>query len=160
MTSRKDPVLRGEIPAHWPSLLDAAAQEVFGTMLGCRLSLWRKPASTFDLTAIVGLAGQLCGVVTVCCTQRSAALIASKMLGVSAEHARDHMWDAIGEICNIIAGNFKNKLPNLIDNCWVSVPTVISGSNYKLQPLGNAGTLEIQFDFEGEALIVALDIHS
>jgi len=49
---------------------------------------------------MVGLAGQLCGVLTLCCSFPTAAMMASKMLGVEPDQADQQMWDAIGEICN------------------------------------------------------------
>ena len=48
--------------ANWVPLLEMAAREVFELMLSCQLS--ESPAvdeSTLDVTAMVGLAGRLCG---------------------------------------------------------------------------------------------------
>jgi CheY-specific phosphatase CheX len=41
--------------------------------------------------------------------------------------------DALGELCNMVARNFKAKIPTLSDHCMLSVSTVISGENYAQQ---------------------------
>ena len=92
-------------------------QEVFELMLACPLEVAAEPANEngLDITSMVGLAGQLCGILSVRCSAKSAARMASRMLGVDPETAGPEMWDAVGEICNMVAGNFKNKLTGLSD---------------------------------------------
>ncbi len=60
--------------------------------------------------------------------------MATKMLGSDPAGAKAQMEDAIGEVCNMVAGNFKNKISGAGNNCKLSVPTVITGSNYNLSP--------------------------
>ena len=36
----------------------------------------------------------------------------------------------LGELRNMIAGNFKLKVTSLADHCMLSVPTVITGDDY------------------------------
>ena len=92
------------------------AAKVFEIMLGCKLEpLNGEEPPPPEFTAIVGLAGQLCGVLSLRCNARSATLMASKMLGVDPQQADEHMWDALGEVANMIAGNFKNKLTGMGD---------------------------------------------
>jgi chemotaxis protein CheX len=38
----------------------------------------------------------------------------------------------MGEICNMLAGTWKSKVPDLASNCGLSVPAVITGSDYNL----------------------------
>jgi chemotaxis protein CheX len=44
----------------------------------------------------------------------------------------DIVKDAIGEMCNILAGAWKGKVPDLAANCGLSVPAVITGRDYHL----------------------------
>jgi chemotaxis protein CheX len=44
----------------------------------------------------------------------------------------DTVKDGIGEICNMVAGAWKGKVPELAANCGLSVPAVITGRDYKL----------------------------
>jgi len=46
--------------------------------------------------------------------------------GVEAEKVGPEISDALGEVCNMIAGNFKNKISGLSEGCMLSVPTVIT----------------------------------
>ena len=106
MRTANDVTRSNEIPPGWQPLLDLAVREVFDIMLGCKLETPGEPCtSVAEFTAMVGLAGQLCGLLTLRCSSQSAALIASRMLGVSVKEADAEMWDAIGEIANMVAGN-------------------------------------------------------
>ena len=84
----------------------------------------------------------------------------SRMLGVDREKAAPEMWDVLGEICNMVAGNFKNKISGLGDGCVLSVPTVITGGNYNCHSLGNSTTLQVGFLFEGEQIVAGVKINS
>jgi chemotaxis protein CheX len=149
------------IPENWLPLLQLAVKEVFEIMLGSKLEPHSDSgAAPKDFTAMVGLAGQLCGVMTMRCSAQSAALIASKMLGIDPKEANAEMWDAIGEVANMIAGNFKNKLTGMGDRCMLSVPTVITGADYSFHSLADSTPLEVTMAFEGEPIVVNLEIHS
>ena len=146
----------------WLPQLELAAREVFEIMLGTKLRTQPAGADAVpaDLTAMVGLAGQLCGVLTLRCSSQSAALMASRMLGLEVKESDGQMWDAVGEIANMIAGNFKNKLTGMADRCMLSVPTVITGSDYSCRSMADTGPLEVTLLFDGSPLTLALEIHS
>ena len=145
----------------WMPQLELAAREVFEIMLGSKLEPQSDPVtSSPEITAMVGLAGQLCGLLTLRCSSQSAAAMASKMLGIEVKEADQQMWDAVGEIANMIAGNFKNKLTGLADRCMLSVPTVISGSDYNYRSMADTGPLEVILLFEGLPLVVTLEVHT
>jgi chemotaxis protein CheX len=146
----------------WGPLLQLAAQEVFDTMLGAGLTVPPEPAPDkgLDITAMVGLAGQLCGVITVRCSGDSAAVMAARLLGTEPDQAGREMWDAIGEICNMVAGNFKNKVPGLAEGCMLSVPTVITGGDYRIHSLADEEALHIAMAFEGAPVIISLQVHT
>ena len=145
----------------WLPTLQLATQEVFELMLGCSLEPASEPASEegLDITAMVGLAGQLCGILAVRCSAKSAAHMASRMLGIDAEKAGPEMWDAVGEICNMVAGNFKNKISGLGDGCMLSVPTVITGADNNVHSMVN-DNLHATLLFEGQPVVVSLEVHS
>jgi chemotaxis protein CheX len=143
------------------SLLELATREVFQLMLGTELKVPATPVTPHqEVTAMVGLAGQLCGVLSVRCEQKAAVLMTCKMLGVEAEKVGTEMSDAMGEICNMVAGNFKNKITGLGDGCMLSPPTVITGSDYVTYSIADKPSLEVTMIFESMPLVVALEIHS
>jgi len=146
----------------WQSLLDLSVREVFRIMLGSELDAVQEEAEPqpWECSAMVGLAGQVCGVLSVRCTMTSASLMASRMLGIDPADVGEQVWDAIGEISNMIAGNFKNKITGLGDGCMLSVPTVITGANFSMHSLADAPPLETRLAFSGQAISVTLEIHT
>ena len=162
MTAPDPALASGMVRGHWGPLLQLAAQEVFDTMLGAGLTIPLQPApdAGLDITAMVGLAGQLCGVITIRCSGHSATVMAARLLGTEPDKASHEMWDAIGEICNMVAGNFKNKIPGLADGCMLSVPTVITGGDYRLHSVADEGALHMAMAFEGAPVIISLQVHT
>jgi outer membrane protein OmpA-like peptidoglycan-associated protein len=95
---------------NWLPILELSTREVFSIMLDSTLEpaagLEQKPPTEF--TAMVGLAGSLCGLLTISCSARTANQIAARMLGIDAENPGEQVWDALGELCNMVAGNFES----------------------------------------------------
>jgi chemotaxis protein CheX len=161
MSTSKEIALPESAPETWRPLLELASREVFEIMLGCKLELQAEPPSALgDITAMVGLAGQLCGLLTLRCTTKSAAIMTSKMLGVAVDQVDEQMCDALGEIANMVAGNFKNKLTGMADKCMLSVPTVITGSDYSCRSMANTGPMELIFLFENSPVVIAVEVHN
>ncbi len=150
-----------DCPEEWVPLIETAAREVFELMLGCQLIV---PATIenvpLNTTSMVGLAGKLCGVLSIRCNSQAAALMASKMLGVELDRVGPEVSDAIGEVCNMIAGDFKSKIAGLADGCMLSPPTVITGDDYTLYSLADAPAVEVRLLFEGMPIVVSLRVHS
>jgi chemotaxis protein CheX len=145
----------------WIPLMELATREVFEMMLGCKLVQPKIAVDgSFDITAMVGLAGQMRGVLTMRCAGKSATLMASKMLDMEPAEGSHDVLDALGEICNMVAGNFKNKVAGVGDGCMLSVPTVITGNSYSLHSLADSGALEVRLLFESEPIAITLQIHS
>jgi chemotaxis protein CheX len=84
----------------------------------------------------------------------------SKMLGVALDKVGPDVSDALGEVCNMVAGNFKNKIAGLAESCMLSPPTVITGSDYSLHSLADSPGIEVSLLFEGMPIVISLQIHS
>ena len=144
----------------WLPVLELAVEEVFEIMVGCRVKpvppAEHRPKGEF--TAMVGLAGSLCGIVTVCCDALTAHKIAKSMLGETAD-TDEQVADALGEICNMITGNFKNKLAGTDNSCMLSVPSVISGGEYNFYSLADGTFMETVMLFEGAPVAVRLQLN-
>jgi chemotaxis protein CheX len=146
---------------NWLPLLVRATQEVFEIVLGCQVPLAEPCEYRIEggFTAVVGLAGALCGMVTVCCSTPAAGRLAKGMLGES-DDAEGQAVDAMGEMCNMIAGNFKNKLAGTDERCMLSVPSVVSGSAYRVHSLADGNTIDVVVLFEEEPVAVRLQWQS
>jgi len=149
----------------WLPLLEVATREVFELMLNSQLTAPKAADETdldftADVTAMVGLAGKLCGVLSVRCEGKAAVLMTSKMLGVELDKVGPEMSDALGEVCNMVAGNFKNKIAGLSEACMLSPPTVITGKDYSLRSRPDSRGLEVKFLFEDMPIVITLQIQN
>ena len=109
---------------------------------------------------MVGMAGALCGMTTIRCTRATATKLAALMLGEEANSNPASARDALGELCNMVAGNFKAKITGLADACMLSVPTVITGEDYSMDTAEPAEGVAVALVFEGENIWVTLVTHS
>jgi len=142
--------------------LTHGARETFEMMVGSALTVGDFSAAprVADYTAMIGLAGDLCGVLSFRCTGESARRIAALMLGSDGPVPDESVRDAMGEICNIVAGSFKAHVTGLADQCWLSVPTVVTGKDYQLHSLTNSQQIQVALGFEGAVLWITLDLQS
>ncbi len=137
---------------------------------------WKHPVS-----AILGFAGKLSGSCTMSAEPAAVALIAKHLLSPTLPRAypsepdvqvhnatvadslvfdplqlNDTMLDSFGEICNMIAGGWKNRIPGLDSGCALSVPTIISGSDYVLHPVGDRLLVERIYHFKGHKMLLVI----
>lgn len=117
-----------------PKHLDASVEEVFHMMLGVNCALAQEPSESEaeSVTAVVGFGGMLSGACVFRSGSNAALKIAASMTGMEFVEVDDTVKDGIGEICNMLAGAWKGKVPDLSANCGLSVPTVITGRDYNL----------------------------
>ena len=78
---------------NWQPVLELAVEEVFEIMVGCRVkpAPRSEPKPNGEFTAMIGLAGSLCGVLTVGCDAQTARQLAKGMLGDIVK--RNHLDD-------------------------------------------------------------------
>jgi chemotaxis protein CheX len=143
----------------WRSMLGDAAAETLSMMAGITVTAQENQQVPVEesVTGTVGIAGAISAIFSLRCSLRAATGIASQMLGVSLEEAADQHCDAVGEICNIVAGHFKAKV-GLGDKCGLTVPTVITGRDYRLRPPAGGERIEVQLMYGDEQLVIALEI--
>ncbi len=123
---------------NWLPVLELAVEEVFEIMLGCRVKPVEKaehPTTGREFTAMIGLAGALCGIITICCSAKSAGEMATKMLGDAAT-SQSEVGDALGEICNMVAGNFESGSARMMATSEAAVDRIagmLGKHNYRLR---------------------------
>lgn len=147
-----------------PRNLDASVEEVFQLMLGvnCRRETTPAAPNALELesvTAVVGFGGLLSGACVFTCGCLAAMQIAAHMTGMEFQEIDDTVKDGIGEICNMLAGAWKGKVPELAANCGLSVPAVITGRDYRLRVQAPEFQLHHQYAFEtyGFAVTIVCD---
>ena len=142
-----------------PKNLDVSGGEVFQLMLGLHCD--RGEARIGDpglesVTAVVGFGGLLSGACVFHTGGDSAMKIASHMTGMEFTTVDDTVKDAVGEICNMLAGAWKGKVPELAANCGLSVPAVITGKNYNLHVQAPEFQLHHDYRFEESEFSVTI----
>ena len=117
-----------------PRSLDRGVEEVFHLMLGvdCARDWLPGDLEAEAVTAVVGFGGVLSGACILGSSARAARAMAGYMTGMTFAEVDDTVKDALGEICNMLAGAWKSKVPELASHCGLSVPAVITGRDYKL----------------------------
>lgn len=133
-----------------PRNLDRSVEEVFQLMLGadCACDPAAPPVETDTVTAVVGFGGALTGACVFRSSAATAREIAARMAGMTFAEIDDTVKDAVGEICNMLAGAWKGKVPELAARCGLSVPAVITGRDYRLHVQAPEFQLHHAYRFE------------
>ena len=108
-------------------------ESVFITMLGMEVARTSDMAigDVARATGIVTISGAWNGAIVVCVSMTLAKTIASTMFGLDEGAATSvEVNDAIGEVANMIGGNFKSMLPTPVQ---LSLPTVVMGRDFQAE---------------------------
>jgi chemotaxis protein CheX len=111
----------------------AGAKEVFETMIFMSLEqcsdAGAAPANE-GLLGTITFRGNIEGCVGICCSSACARSVAANMLGMEpgAEMSESEIYDAIGEVTNMIMGSFKARIIESVGDVQVSIPSVIRGT--------------------------------
>ena len=100
-----------------------------------------------SLTALVGLSGEMSGVVALRFPPSTALSVAGRMLETSYDEIDDHVIDAISELVNMVAGSAKAQF-SFDPPLALGLPTVVQGSAYKLKYPSKSVWLEVPFTCE------------
>jgi chemotaxis protein CheX len=136
--------------ARYEEYLDRATAEVFGTMMGVACVPAEKGAveERETISAVIGLAGAMSGSMVLHSGTAAALRIAEMLAGVAPEGVDAMVRDAIGEVCNMLAGAWKGFDPVLSSGCLLSTPTVVAGSSYEMFSERAPFRLERSYRFE------------
>lgn len=112
------------------------------------------PAGTRTLSAVVHITGAVDGAVVLHVTEPFARVTAARMFGIDPEAATlTDLQDALGELCNVVGGNFKSLLP---EPCRLSLPTVVEGVDYSFRIPGSAMTAQYGLDVAEQPMLLRL----
>jgi chemotaxis protein CheX len=114
----------------------AAVQEVFATMLDMHMErgedyiVTTVPHAEEGVVALIGLAGAWAGTGSIGCSPEFACRISSQMLMTDYAAVNDEVLDAVAEVTNMVMGNVKTGLEEILGPMGLSIPTVIYGRNF------------------------------
>jgi chemotaxis protein CheX len=141
--------------------MDETVHEVFGVMLGIDvatavpgLSADNKSYRRREQTALICFAGALSGVCEISLSTPASVAVTSAMLGgTDVPEESEWICDAVGELCNLLAGGWKNRLPAIGAECSLSQPTVIVGGEYQVHHPANLVVRRLSYSFGEEHLL-------
>jgi chemotaxis protein CheX len=144
------------------SVLSRTAGEVFSTMLALegtpgnsRLES-KTPCDFEGVISFIGMAGEWVGTGCIECHPQAACLLASKFLMSEFDRVDDEVLDAVGELTNMIFGNFKNEMEPSTGAMGLSIPTVIHGRNFTARSLGESEWVVLPFSFDGHTIVIRI----
>jgi len=111
-----------------------AVRRVFQTMLATEVRVGRpnvvttKQESTADVSAVIGLSGDVVGCVILSLPIATAEAVASKFAGIALTRDHADFADALGELANMVAGQAKAQLDGM--HVSISLPSVIVGQDH------------------------------
>jgi chemotaxis protein CheX len=144
--------------AQFTEYLDRAVDEVFRTMMAVSSTPVEQtfvPARK-AISAVLGLAGAISGSMVLHSGARAAMRMAERLTGIVPAQLDAMVRDAVGEVCNMLAGTWKGFDPILCAGCLLSTPTVVAGSSYELFSQRAPMRIERSYRFEDFTFTVTI----
>ncbi len=138
-----------------------ATTDVFSTMLMVDLGIGEPVEGaggdiSSNITAMLGLGGDIRGMLAVHCPATVALAITSNFLGMDSDELNEDVKDAIGEIANMIAGNLKIAFAGHGMKIELALPTSIVGESFRVAGMLAARRIAVPFDMNGSQFLVEL----
>jgi chemotaxis protein CheX len=140
--------------------IQRAVSTVFKTMLGHSTRLMDTPPPVPkgvdgpppvpQVVGMVGFLGDINGLIYLYMDQGFARMCTSSLLGMTEteveESGDETVNDAIGELTNMTVGTFKNGLCDAGYPCILTIPSILRGSNFSIEPVSSANRFIFSFD--------------
>src|SRR5271165_3033439 len=129
----------------------SATADVFLTMLGLEITPMpaktenKSPSVNEGVMSFAGLSGPWIGTGCVCCSAAFACRLCTFFLMAETTSVNEEVLDTVGELTNMIIGNFKTVAEESLGPLGLSVPTVIYGRNFTSRSLGASDWLIMPF---------------
>jgi chemotaxis protein CheX len=108
----------------------------------------------------VGFVGELDGLIYLYLPVTFAQHLAGTMLGMTPAELKEAgdevVNDAVGELTNMTVGAFKNVLCDQGYPCKLTIPSIMRGANFSIQPTASATRRLYEFDIQGHVLVADL----
>jgi chemotaxis protein CheX len=122
--------------------ITAAVSNVFDTMLSMEVkSVTVGQQENYNGSRVVGsvsFAGAVSGNVNLHVDEAFARLMTADILGMETDEIEgdEEIHDVIGEVCNMIGGDLKSRLCDSGMTCELSIPSITSGKEFRIEPKG------------------------
>lgn len=108
--------------------------------------LKKDKAAHGDVSAVIGLTGDVSGTISVSFTERCILAIVSKMFDEEMKELNEEINDAVGEITNMISGQARQELEVMGRSLKAAIPTVIMGNNHSITHITSHPIVAIPFN--------------
>lgn len=146
------------------SAICGATADVFSTMLGLELTPEAARSENGSATpldgvvALIGLAGDWVGTAMIYCSAEFACRLCTQLLMTEAPSVNEEVLDAVGEVTNMIIGNVKTVIEEVVGPLGLSVPTVVFGHNFTTRNPGTSTWTVVPFRCEAETMTIKIHL--
>ncbi|MHB8770830.1 MAG: chemotaxis protein CheX [Syntrophales bacterium] len=105
----------------------------------------RDERATGDVSGIIGLTGDAIGSLAISFSEACICGIAGSMLGETFTHANQEVFDAVGEITNMISGASRTYLEKESLTVWAGIPSVVFGKDHHVKHILQSPSIVIPF---------------
>ena len=141
-------------------LVTGVFQDVFTTSFGMNMRMDGPGAYLLNgeahIAGAVGFIGDMTGVAYIYLPVSLARRLTSIVVGIDeADVDTDEMInDSVGEIANMIVGGFKGKLSESNILCVLTIPSIVRGSNFVVEPVSDTERFVCSFRTETNHQVV------
>lgn len=148
------------VAMHYPIM--SAVLKTFSTMLSIKLTIPATVMPPFENEHVLceaSFTGKATGSAALRLTPSRAAQIAARVLGLPVADLDDTVVidDVLGELSNMVVGNFKSNLCDAGLKCKLSPPVITRTPDFKLR--SESGTLAERIGFQAPDLELFLDLN-
>lgn len=108
----------------------------------------------------VGFIGDISGLIYLYLQAEFADELAGQLLGMTpaelADLGEEVVNDAVGEVTNMTVGTFKNQLCDHGFACKLTIPSILRGSNFSIEPITSATRRIYRFQIGSHQLVADL----
>jgi chemotaxis protein CheX len=148
---------------HISESIQKATTEVFSTMMGLEVEARAAhaddccPSANDGVMAFVGIAGPWVGNGILSCSADLACKLSSRFLMSDGTlPMSEEVLDSIGEMANMVIGNFKTDAEAHVGPLVLGVPTIVYGRNFTPRNLGKKSWLVMPFQCDAEPFEVRI----
>ncbi len=113
----------------------------------------------WDISGVIGIAGQTRGVVVISFSDDMACSLTSRLINNTVAEINDDVVDTIGEVVNIIAGNAKKGFESY--RLMISLPSIVKGNAHNVAwPGKDVPIIGIPFSIEEGDFTLAVGLEN
>lgn len=144
-----------------PQKISDSVNEIFSTMVMMQVVAGEQIRGDVNplqssITGMIGLAGTHKGMLAIHLPTDLAMTITSNFLGLDVEEINEDVQDAIGELANMLGGNLKCILSENGRDIKLSLPSTISGEEYRFHSHDESESFVLPFTTEEKRFLVEL----